>query len=412
MRARGAAGGGGGAGVALGVEANNRQLHPAEVRWLRRQAREFAREQGIGEEEALGRLVRQALRQVDFLWAALLGEGEDEAARAFLSRAQGTFENEVGERQRYFTAEHGQRLRAEQHAEVSEPGFYRRYAQPGVRRGQWEGLKAEARRSAGELAAGAKALAMGIAEDPRLAGRVLWEAVASLPDAFRALGVSLGEGAAALLTPEVRSRLEAIYGRDVTRYLQATLAARVVEAAATAATGGAAGAGVKAGSRIAAEAAAAWARAAKAGTERAAARLARKKASHDDRVGTHLIAERKPSKTIGHPVSETDKPSRIWSSRKKASSVENAYGHWRRHGHEFPEFRNAREYVEAARAFVSNPPKGVLMKRRENGELLIYDPRTNTFAVRSATGEPKTMFRPQGGLRYWERQRGQEVTVR
>ncbi|MGL5487350.1 MAG: DUF637 domain-containing protein [Shewanella sp.] len=46
----------------------------------------------------------------------------------------------------------------------------------------------------------------------------------------------------------------------------------------------------------------------------------------------------------------------IWSVTKSKTSVQNAYGHWQKHGAEFPEFQNAKQYVEGVRNFVKNSP--------------------------------------------------------
>ncbi|MFM0738145.1 RHS domain-containing protein [Paraburkholderia xenovorans] len=83
-----------------------------------------------------------------------------------------------------------------------------------------------------------------------------------------------------------------------------------------------------------------------------------------------------------------------WTSTSSKSSAENAYGHWKKHGAEFPEFQNAKQYVEGTKSFVSGPPSGTLTKIRPNGEVVFYDPGSNTFAVTTSNGTPKTMFRP------------------
>lgn len=93
----------------------------------------------------------------------------------------------------------------------------------------------------------------------------------------------------------------------------------------------------------------------------------------------------------------------IWSSKKGATSVENAFGHWKKHAAEFPEFQNAKQYVDAAREFVTNPPAGALTKVKD-GNTMIYDAATNTFGVRAANGVPRTMFRPMDGIEYWKKQ--------
>ncbi|HEM8846770.1 TPA: VENN motif pre-toxin domain-containing protein, partial [Proteus mirabilis] len=99
------------------------------------------------------------------------------------------------------------------------------------------------------------------------------------------------------------------------------------------------------------------------------------------------------------------KDSQIWTETKKADPVSNAYGHWDKHKSEFPEFQNSKQYVDAAHDFVNTPPKGTLIKERANGDTMYYNPTTNTFAVKNADGTPKTMFKPQSGIEYWEKQK-------
>ncbi|WP_246791931.1 hypothetical protein [Burkholderia perseverans] len=96
--------------------------------------------------------------------------------------------------------------------------------------------------------------------------------------------------------------------------------------------------------------------------------------------------------------------SSFWSSTKKKTSVENAYEHSIKHGSEFPENANAAQYVRSAQDFVNNPPPGTLIKNRPNGDVLYYDPSTNTFASKNKDGAPKTMFKPSAGIDYWSRQ--------
>ena len=96
--------------------------------------------------------------------------------------------------------------------------------------------------------------------------------------------------------------------------------------------------------------------------------------------------------------------SKIWSDKKNTTSVENAYGHWTKHGAEFPEYKNAKQYVEAAHTFVSAPPKGTLSKTRPNGDTLYYNPSSNTFGIKMSDGSPRTMFKPDAGMDYWNKQ--------
>ena len=92
-----------------------------------------------------------------------------------------------------------------------------------------------------------------------------------------------------------------------------------------------------------------------------------------------------------------------WSHGRDGSSA-NADEHWRKHGAEFSEDHNAREYEDEASNFVHSPPAGAEVKHRANGDTLIYDHDTNTFAVEDSHGNPRTMFKPDRGEAYWNRQ--------
>ncbi len=98
------------------------------------------------------------------------------------------------------------------------------------------------------------------------------------------------------------------------------------------------------------------------------------------------------------------KDTQIWTETKKAEPVGNAYGHWTKHGKEFPEYQNAKQYVDAAHNFMTNPPPGTLTKTRPNGDTLYYNPVTNVFASKDINGVPRTMFKPEKGLEYWNKQ--------
>jgi RHS repeat-associated protein len=115
----------------------------------------------------------------------------------------------------------------------------------------------------------------------------------------------------------------------------------------------------------------------------------------------HLIAEI----PIGPPAAEAATTIKsIWTSTNKLSAVKNAFFHWLKHGREFPNLENAKQYVEAAWDFVTDPPAGTLSKVRANGDTVLYEPSTNTFAVKTADGVPRTMFKPGGGMTYFNGQ--------
>jgi hypothetical protein len=116
-------------------------------------------------------------------------------------------------------------------------------------------------------------------------------------------------------------------------------------------------------------------------------------------AGSILLSGLGSLKVIGRPERAP-----IWTETAQKSRVQNAYGHWKDHASEFPEFQNSKQYVDAARSFVTKPPAGTLTKTRPNGDVLFYNPQSNTFGVRAKNGAPRTMFRPDAGLEYWNKQ--------
>lgn len=94
----------------------------------------------------------------------------------------------------------------------------------------------------------------------------------------------------------------------------------------------------------------------------------------------------------------------IWTATKSKTALQNAFDHWKKHASEFPEFMNAKQYVEGARNFLHKSPKGTLTKTRPNGDVLKYHPETNTFGVMNSSGTPRTLFRPVDGVKYWSKQ--------
>lgn len=65
----------------------------------------------------------------------------------------------------------------------------------------------------------------------------------------------------------------------------------------------------------------------------------------------------------------------------------------------------AGEYLDKVRAFTTRPPAGTERVERPNGDVLLYQASTNTFAVVSREGVAKTMFKPRDGAAYWAEQK-------
>lgn len=70
----------------------------------------------------------------------------------------------------------------------------------------------------------------------------------------------------------------------------------------------------------------------------------------------------------------------------------------------------AEAYLAAITAFTTRPPADAETVRRANGDVLIYQASTNTFAVVDADGVPRTMFKPDDGPAYWAKEKAAAPT--
>ncbi|HYD28425.1 S-type pyocin family protein [Brevundimonas sp.] len=71
---------------------------------------------------------------------------------------------------------------------------------------------------------------------------------------------------------------------------------------------------------------------------------------------------------------------------------------------------SAEDYLSKVRAFTERPPSGTERIERPNGDVLLYQASTNTFAVVSREGLAKTMFKPRDGAAYWAEQKAAAPT--
>lgn len=72
--------------------------------------------------------------------------------------------------------------------------------------------------------------------------------------------------------------------------------------------------------------------------------------------------------------------------------------------------RSAEDYLARVQTFTSRPPADAERVERPNGDVLLYQASTNTFAVVSRDGVPKTMFKPRDGAAYWAEQKARAPT--
>ena len=101
------------------------------------------------------------------------------------------------------------------------------------------------------------------------------------------------------------------------------------------------------------------------------------------------------------PLASDGKP--IWAANRKHTAQENADYQFGKNGKDFGALTEA-DYVAKVHAFVDRPPSGVQKVERSNGDDLLYDAKTNTFAVVTKAGAPRTMFKPRDGTTYWQQQ--------
>ncbi|WP_374574955.1 hypothetical protein [Phenylobacterium sp.] len=93
----------------------------------------------------------------------------------------------------------------------------------------------------------------------------------------------------------------------------------------------------------------------------------------------------------------------MWSASRRYSAEENAQRAFDKNGAAFGA-RDVDDFVRKAHAFVDHPPREALTLTRSNGDVLIYDPKANVFAVATKDGAPRTMFKPDDGMAYWQAQ--------
>ena len=84
----------------------------------------------------------------------------------------------------------------------------------------------------------------------------------------------------------------------------------------------------------------------------------------------------------------------LWTATKSDSAAANALRHFNDHGADFPGVKNSLEYVAEAQTFLRLPPSGTRTRLRTNGDVVRYNPGSNTFGVMDSSGAPRTYIRP------------------
>jgi len=98
----------------------------------------------------------------------------------------------------------------------------------------------------------------------------------------------------------------------------------------------------------------------------------------------------------------------VWAPNRQLTADEAAAANFERNGADF-EARSVDDWVTKVHDFVDKPPRGAAKITRANGDVLIYDAKTNVFAVATKDGAPRTMFKPREGAAYWDKQKATET---
>jgi pyocin large subunit-like protein len=110
-------------------------------------------------------------------------------------------------------------------------------------------------------------------------------------------------------------------------------------------------------------------------------------------------------------VAAADDGKPMWAPSRRNSAEDGAQRAFERNGETFGA-KSLDQFVKKAHAFVGHPPQGTLTQTRANGDTLFYDPKGNVFAVANKEGAPRTMFKPDDGMAYWEKQKDREDSRR
>ena len=98
----------------------------------------------------------------------------------------------------------------------------------------------------------------------------------------------------------------------------------------------------------------------------------------------------------------------FWAANKRHGAEDNAQYQFGKNGADFGA-STENDYITKVHAFVESPPASAETLNRKNGDRLIYDARSNTFAVVTKDGAPRTMFKPRDGAAYWAQQKTREA---
>jgi len=206
---------------------NNALLHPKEIEWIKKHAKEYAAQhQNMSVEEATTILARQAARSRDASAATWLGAEPNQDAQKFLNQAEGTYLNEKGQPQALFSNLSGDYMNVLTNAyeiakDQSAKNFYFTYIAPATAHSDtWPGVgqlvKVKAGELPGDVARGLGNMSADFQENPwhATAPYLLYQMGSGLVDSLGSAGNSVGAGFVLLTDQTSQDLINSLYGRS------------------------------------------------------------------------------------------------------------------------------------------------------------------------------------------------------
>lgn len=141
-----------------------------------------------------------------------------------------------------------------------------------------------------------------------------------------------------------------------------------------------------------------------AGCDRPSAVETRERASGDAPLALASMPE-----ATNTQAAEPARPKPVLTANRRETTDAKITRLFERNGAAF-NARTPDDYLAKVEAFTSKPPRDAETVKRPNGDTLIYQASTNTFAVVARDGTPRTMFKPTTGAAYWAEQKAAAPT--
>ena len=109
------------------------------------------------------------------------------------------------------------------------------------------------------------------------------------------------------------------------------------------------------------------------------------------------------------PVADSRAEKAVITANRRETVDEKIQRLYERNGADFGA-RSAEDFLDKVTAFTTRTPSDVERASRPNGDTLLYQASTNTFAVVARDGTARTMFKPDDGPTYWAEQKAAAPT--